>query len=189
MSAPKILRAEEKSCGLLIIDLQEKFASRIHNWEGILASTLRIIHFFRLIQAPIAITEQYPKGLGATVAEVKEALAEGSSYVSKTSFSSCGTEDLRKMVKTFGRRQWILCGIEAHVCVQQSVFDLLEMGFDVFLPVDAISSQRPTDREMALQRMFQAGAVLSTSESLIFEILRDAQHPLFKQASQIVKNL
>ena len=188
MNPRPIHRLTEGACGLLVIDLQEKFAPVIADWNSVLSASIRLARFFHLLRAPIAVTEQYPKGLGATVPELRDVLsAQPWAAAAKTSFSCCGTAELRNAIQARGCRQWLLCGIEAHVCVQQTVFDLLEQGFEVFLAADAIGSRRASDRQTALQRMAAAGAEVSTSESLIFEILRDAKHPLFKQASALVK--
>lgn len=188
MPSHPIHRLTEGACGLLVIDLQEKFAPVIKDWNSVLAASIRLVRFFHLLRAPIVVTEQYPKGLGVTVPELREALsAQAWAPVVKTSFSCCGTAELRSVLEAKGSRQWLLCGIEAHVCVQQTAFDLLEQGCEVFLAADAIGSQRPSDRETALSRMARDGVHLSTSESLIFEIMRDAKHPLFKSASALVK--
>ena len=191
MSSKNIPRLRENSCGLLVIDMQERFASVIADWQPTLQASIRLIRFFHLIQAPIVVTEQYPKGLGHTVAEIRDALEAGGAMncapTEKTTFSSCGSAECEKALEAAHRDQWVLCGIETQVCVQQTAFDLLELGRETFLAVDAIGSRRPLDREVALERMARAGAVLSTSESLIFETLRDSTHPLFKQASALVK--
>ena len=188
MSPQKILRLRENSCGLLVIDLQERFAPVVANWPPTIQASIRLIRFFRLIQAPIIVTEQYPKGLGHTVAEIRNELENpGASALAKTTFSSCAAAECKKALEATGRTQWVLCGIETHVCIQQTGFDLLELGFEPFLAVDAISSRHASDREVALERMARAGATLSTSESLIFEALRDSTHPLFKQASALVR--
>ncbi len=179
-------RLSENSCGLLIVDLQEKFVPVIRNWDSTVAMSIRLIRFFQLIKAPIIVTEQYPKGLGATVSVIRDAVGE-TKALTKTTFSSCGTEELKKAIADAGRRQWVVCGIEAHVCVLQTVFDLLELGNEVFVAVDAISSRHVTDQAVAQDRMACAGAVLSTSESLMFEAMRDAKHPVFKHASALVK--
>ncbi|MBI4025708.1 MAG: hydrolase [Verrucomicrobia bacterium] len=188
MSDHRIPRLDENACGLLVIDLQERFAPVITNWTATIQMAARLIRFFRLLRAPILATEQYPKGLGRTVPEIQaELAADAPPPIAKTIFSSCASAECRKAVETLGRRQWVLCGIETHVCVQQTAFDLLDLGCDVFLAADAVSSRHPTDRETALRRMERAGVAVSTSESLIFEALRDAAHPLFKQASALVK--
>ena len=134
------------------------------------------------------MTEQYPRGLGTTVPEVREALAgEAAWTLAKTRFSSAGTPELLRPFRDARRRQWMICGIETHVCIQQTAFDLLDEGFEVFLAADAVGSRRVEDRDAALARMARAGVVVSTSEALVFELLRDAAHPLFKQASALVK--
>lgn len=185
MKAPRL---EEASAGLLVVDVQERFAPVIHEWSSLLDRVGRLIRFFRLLKAPVGVTEQYPKGLGATVPEVREALAgEAAWTLPKTRFSAAGNPELLAPLRGAKRRQWVVCGIEAHVCVQQTVLDLLDEGWAVFVPADAVSSRRAADRDAALARMARAGAVVSTSESLVFEILRDAAHPLFKQASALVK--
>jgi nicotinamidase-related amidase len=182
------LRLDESAIGLLVVDVQERFAPVIHEWAGLLDRLGRLIRFFRILKAPIGVTEQYPKGLGATVPEVREALGgEAAWTLAKTRFSAAGTPELKMPFKDSGRRQWVVCGIEAHVCVQQTVLDLLDEGYGVFVPADAVGSRRLSDRDAALARMAWSGAVVSTSESLIFEVLRDASHPLFKQASSLVK--
>ncbi|NUN93476.1 MAG: hydrolase [Verrucomicrobiae bacterium] len=186
MNAPRL---EESAAGLLVVDVQERFAPVIFEWANLLARVDRLIRFFRLLRAPIGVTEQYPKGLGATVTEIREALGGDAAWtLAKTRFSSAGTPALLQPFRDSGRRQWVLCGIEAHVCVQQTALDLLAEGFEVFLPADAVSSRRAADRNAALDRLARAGAIVSTSESLIFEILRDATHPLFKSASALVKS-
>ena len=184
----KISRISEGTCGLLVIDLQEKFVPVIRNWDSILAASVRLVRFFRLLRMPIVVTEQYPKKLGSTVPELQKALA-GEEWIAnaKTCFSSCGNDELKHLLRTQQRRQWVLCGIEAHVCVQQTAFDLLEEEYEVFLAVDAIGSRHAIDCEIALKRIAQVGGVLSTTETLFFEILRDAKHPLFKEASVLIK--
>lgn len=188
MSALKIKRISEPDAALLVIDLQEKLKPVFQNWDFLVGRCCRLIRFFDLIKAPVKVTEQYPKGLGPSVPEITAAMKDHyQGVLSKTAFSCCGTQSLKQAVLGTGRKQWILCGIETHVCVQQTAFDLLEAGCDVFIPVDAVGSRHPTDYHPALDRMKTAGAVLSTSESLMFEILKDSKHPAFKEASALVK--
>lgn len=188
MTPSPIKRLEEKSCALLVVDLQEKFVPVVSNWEDTVKATVRLIRFFRLIQAPVVATEQYPKGLGHTVSPILEALKGNPTPVlEKTAFSVCASELCRKVIEMVKRPQWVVCGIEAHVCIQQTVFDLLDLGHDVFLPADAVSSRHPYDEKTALERMARDGAVVTTSESLVFDALRDAKHPHFKEAVALVK--
>lgn len=117
-SKTKIRRLDEHRVGLMVIDLQERFAPLIDAWPGVVQSAVRLIRFFRLIQAPILATEQYPRGLGKTVPEVLSEL-EGAQVrpVEKTSFSCCGAPGFVDSMTASGRTQWVLCGIETHVCV------------------------------------------------------------------------
>jgi nicotinamidase-related amidase len=188
MAKSAIPRLEEKSCALLVVDMQEKFVPVISNWEETVKANIRLIKFFRLIQAPVVATEQYPKGLGHTIAPILDALKGNPTPVlEKTTFSVCASDLCKKVLEMVKRPQWIVCGIETHVCIQQTVLDLLDLGHQVFLPADAVSSRHPYDEKNALERMARAGAVVSTAESLIFEIMRDAKHPHFKEAVALVK--
>jgi hypothetical protein len=179
-------RLVEGSVALLVIDLQEKLKPVIQNWDFLVGRCCRLIHFFKLIKAPIHLTEQYPKGLGPSVKEIASAIGEVSSH-SKTCFSCCGSDEFKKVIESTGCKQWILCGIESHVCIQQTALDLLDQGCEVFIPVDALSGRNIQDHEVAIERMRDAGAVISTSESLMFEILKDSKHPCFKESSALVK--
>jgi nicotinamidase-related amidase len=181
-------RLGEKASALLVIDIQAKFASVIQHWPGMLAASERMIRFYRLMGAPMLVTEQYPKGLGATVPEITAALeGSGAPVLEKTVFSAAGSDSLREAIRKTGKNQWVLVGIETHVCVSQTTLDLLDLGMEVFIPADAVSSRRETDRAAALDRLARAGAVVSTTESLLFEAIRDARHPLFRQVSGLVK--
>src|SRR5688572_5423255 len=112
----KISRLQESNCGLLVIDFQEKFASRIQNWDYILGGCMRLIKFFRLIQAPIVVTEQYPKALGSTVTQIRETFSGFDiPYRAKTAFSSCGADDIKREIEKHKKTQWVLSGIESHV--------------------------------------------------------------------------
>jgi isochorismate hydrolase len=181
-------RLHPELSGLLVIDMQDKFPPLIRRWELILGRCIRLIHFYRLMRSPILATEQYPKGLGHTVPKVKDALSlTDAILMEKTCFSSAGSPQLREQILALGKRQWVICGIETHVCVQQTAFDLLQLGLEVFLPTDAASSRNETDHDVAVQRMRRADVNISTSESLIFEALQDSTNPAFKQAINLVK--
>jgi isochorismate hydrolase len=180
-------RLIESSAALLVIDVQEKLKPVVENWDFLVGRCCRLIQFFKLINAPIRVTEQYPKGLGASVKEICSACADVPA-LSKTCFSCCGSDELKKSIESVHRKQWILAGIESHVCVLQTAFDLLSMDCEVFVAVDALSSRHTMDHQYAIKRMRDAGVVISTSESLMFEILRDSKHPAFKEASALVKS-
>jgi hypothetical protein len=185
----KVARLTEKESALWVIDIQQRFEPIIDHWDMMVVRCCRLINFFKLLQAPIQVVEQYPKGLGVTVTQIQSALGNYYSDVHpKTCFSGCGNQELTTAAQKAGRKQWVLCGIESQVCVQQTAFDLLDLGYEVFLAADAVSSRHVIDYQMSLDRMRAAGVIVTTSEALIFEVLRDSKHPLFKEASNIVKS-
>ena len=146
----------------------------------------RLLAAAKVLSVPSACTEQYPKGLGSTV-EPLCAMISCKEIRAKMHFSSCRAEGLLDELRGMGRRQVVVIGIEAHVCVMQTVLDLLEADFQVYVCVDGVSSRRALDRDVALQRMQQAGAVLTTTESVIFEWLEQAGTPEFKEVAKLVR--
>lgn len=181
---PLILKKE--SSVLLIIDLQERILPVIRDIETVLENTVKLIKGFKAMQLPIYLTEQYPKGLGATSQRILDEL-EGYSAINKMSFSCSGAENLFEEFYKRKLFQIIVCGVESHVCVQQSVLDLLANNFQVNLTADAVSSRKETDYNMALQRMRTLGAQVTTTESVLFELLEVCGTPEFKEVSKIVK--
>ncbi len=181
---PNVLSADEAF--LVVIDVQERFRSLQKDFGRMLAAAVRLTRACRLLDVPILVTEQYPKGLGHTVPELEEALGERRAFT-KTCFSSCGSEEFSQSLRALGRRQALVCGIEAHVCVSQTVHDLLQSGFRVQVAVDAVESRNPIDREVALHRMERSGAILTTSEAAAFELLSDAKNPKFKEVQAMFK--
>lgn len=139
----------------------------------------------QLLQIPVVATEQYPKGLGPTVPGLTPLL--GHAPIAKLAFSCLGCDPFKELLATMGRRQIVVAGIEAHVCVLQTTLDLLESGNQVFLPADAVDSRRESDKQAALRRLERDGAVPTTAETTVFEWLRGADHPAFKAVSQLVK--
>ena len=133
------------------------------------------------------MTEQYPKGLGNTIDELKCLLAKNTPIIPKTSFSCCGESAFRTAIKAKSRKTLIVCGIEAHVCVQQTVLDLLAEGYEVIIPADAITSRNNENYQLALDSMRQAGAFVTSSEAVIFKLLGDAKHPDFRTISKLIK--
>ena len=184
MRHPKILQREKTT--LLIIDIQEKILPVINEIENVILNTLKLINGFKVMNIPIFYTEQYPKGLGSTEKRIKEAL-ENSEAIQKMSFSCSGAGDLFNELKNKNISQVVVCGIESHVCVQQTVLDLIANGFQVDVAADAVSSRRKFDFEMALNRMRTNGAEVTTTESILFELLNVCGTDEFKAVSKIVK--
>jgi nicotinamidase-related amidase len=170
---------------LLVVDFQEKLLPSIHEAEQCLDAARRLIQACEKLGLPQLVTEQYPRGLGRTVESIRGVL-DGLKPVEKTRFSAC-VSDVVQQLQELARPYIVIVGIEAHVCVQQTVLELLKLGFTPCVCVDGISSRRSLDKEISLQRMAQAGAVLTTTESVIFELLGEAGTDAFKEILKIIK--
>ena len=180
------VRLTAERTALVVIDLQERFRDLIHGMDRVLEHSERLITFCRQLEIPVLVTEQYPRGLGTTVSEIRAACRPFTAF-EKTSFSCAGSEAFTTALRATGRDQVILCGIEAHVCVYQTACDLLRDGKQVALAADAISSHRPADRDLALRRLRDAGADVMGAQMIMFEILREAGTPDFKRVSSLLK--
>jgi nicotinamidase-related amidase len=176
---------QSDSTVLLVIDFQDRLLPAIHEAEACVAAARRMIEAARVLGVPTICTEQYPAGLGHTCPSIGEALADAAIF-EKTRFSGCVAAVVDRL-RELNRRSVVVVGIEAHVCVQQTVLDLLRLGFTPLICADAVSSRRPLDRDMAIERMRQAGAIVTTSESVIFELLGEAGTDTFKRILKIVK--
>jgi nicotinamidase-related amidase len=181
---PIILKKE--TTALLIIDLQEKILPVIRNYQSVLENTVKLIKGFKAIQLPIYFTEQYPKGLGPTPQKILNEL-DGYTAHQKMSFSCSGAENLFEEFHQKHLTQIVVCGIESHVCVQQTVLDLITNDHQVNLAADAVSSRREIDYKIALDRMRTLGTEITTTESVLFELLEVCGTPVFKEVSKIVK--
>jgi nicotinamidase-related amidase len=171
---------------LVIIDIQTKLLKVIFERERLVSSCRKLIQAARLLEVPMVMTEQYPKGMGPTDPEISQLIANPEA-IEKVSFSCCGMEDFNHRIAGFGKKQILVIGIEAHVCVLQTVHDLLHQGYFVYVPYDAVSSRREGDYTNALDRMRQAGAVIGSVESAVFELLEKAGTPIFRQVSKLIK--
>ena len=183
-------RLKPESCIFLLCDVQERFRPAIHKFDAVVSGSQRMLTAAAELRMPALVTEQYPKGLGHTVAEldVSGVGAGGGGVFEKTCFSMLSDEvqaHLRGLGA--GRTDFFVCGIEAHVCVQQTTLDLLAAGKSVHLCVDAISSGSPVDRATGLRRAERAGAYLTTTEAVIMELIRSKEHPSFKAISNALK--
>ncbi len=169
---------------LLVVDVQERLLPSIHNSRTIVWNCCRLVDGARILDIPVVGTEQYPKGLGPTVPELAERLGE---RPAKLTFSCRECERALRPLVDGGRHKLLVCGIEAHVCVQQTVYDLLAAGWQVYVAVDAAGSRTELDYRTALRRMASAGAVLTTTEAALFEWCERAGTPEFKQIAQLVR--
>ena len=172
---------------LAVIDVQESFRPHIPCFAELAARVALVAHAARLLNVPVVVTEQYPKGLGRTAPEVVAVMPEGFEPVEKTAFSSCGAQAFVSRLEAAGARQVLLCGIEAHVCVNQTTHDLLARGYKVHLLTDCVSSRSAHDRDTGLRKMFRSGALPSSIELALFELMRDARHEQFKAIQKLIK--
>ena len=167
---------------LLVVDLQTKMVPALANWEQVIANVVWLIRVAQRIGVPVAGTEQYPKGLGPLVPEVKK-LIPVSAIAAKTHFSAVAAECLANL-PGHDRAQVVVVGAEAHVCLLQTALELLEDGKEVYVVADAIGSRHPGDRDVALTRMRDEGIRVVTREMVVFEWLGEAATPLFREISQ-----
>ncbi|HVF66206.1 MAG TPA: hydrolase [Pyrinomonadaceae bacterium] len=172
---------------LAVIDVQESFRPHIEDFAGLAARVALAVNAARLLGVPVVVTEQYPKGLGRTAAEVRAALPEEFEPLEKTAFSSCGAQTFVSTLEASGARQIILCGIEAHVCVNQTAHDLLARGYQVHVLTDCVSSRSAQNRQAGIDKMMRSGALPSSTELALFELMRDARHEQFKAIQKLVK--
>ncbi|TWU41749.1 isochorismatase family protein [Novipirellula artificiosorum] len=181
---PSPLRLAAKRSSLLIIDLQEKLVPVIPSGEAVVEQTLRLIEAANLLEVPHAATVQYPRGLGGLVPAIAERVAPPEE---KTAFSAAVCREAIDTWATQSRDQIVIVGIETHVCVLQTVLDLLAEGFRVYVVTEAVASRHGRDHETAIERMVNSGATMITAESVMFEWLETSKHPQFKAISQLVK--
>ncbi len=177
-------RLTARDATLLAVDLQEKLLPLVERHDRVLANTVRLLEAAQILHIPAFATEQYPKGLGSSVPAVAERLAH---RAQKTAFSCCAVPELVEQLHGRGVRHVTLAGIEAHVCVAQTALDLLGLGFGVQIAADAVASRRRGDWEFALRRLERAGAIVSTTEAILFEWVEASDHPGFQAISQLVK--
>ena len=171
---------------LVVIDIQEKLTRFMHERDELVANLQKLIQGIRALEVPILWLEQNPDGLGPTIPELSEHLAD-LEPITKLSFSCYGTEAFKQALEATGRKQVVLCGIESHVCVYQTAMDLLDAGYEVEVIADAVSSRCAANREIALAKVRAAGAGVGCTEMVLFELLQAAEGPAFKAILKIVK--
>ena len=183
MSHPTQMSAADT--GLLVIDVQDKLMAKIPTAAAVERNIAFLIDAARLVGVPVQATEQYPKGLGRTVAELARRLPE---RPAKVVFSSCAVPGVVEGFRKAARPKVVLTGIETHVCVQHTALDLLAQDFRVYIPVDAVASRSALDHDYALRRLERAGVILTTAETCVFEWLGGANHPAFKEVSRLIQD-
>mmetsp|Transcript_16148 Transcript_16148/g.32655 ORF Transcript_16148/g.32655 Transcript_16148/m.32655 type:complete len:194 (+) Transcript_16148:20-601(+) len=180
----RVARLTPDKCVFLVCDVQERFRKIIHNFGAVVVGSQRMLRASAELKIPTIVTEQYPKGLLKTVEELDVSQAD---VFEKTSFTMLCPAVEARLAQLDKVTDYIVVGLEAHVCVQQTTLDLVAQGFNVHLCVDAISSSTPVDRACGLHRAERAGAFLTTTESVLMELIRSKEHPSFKAISANLK--
>lgn len=173
-------------CCLVVVDVQGKLAQSMYDKDVLFQNIAILIKAAKILGIPIIWCQQCPMALGATVARIAKLLADDEP-IDKASFSCCGKAQFNNKLKTLDRQQILLCGIEAHVCIYQTAVELCEKGYDVEVIADAVSSRALENKQIALKKIATAGANISCVEMVLFELLRTAEHPQFKQIVRLIK--
>jgi len=184
MGVPTMLTTDNTV--LVLIDFQERLFPVMHDKEKLLRNVLKLIEGAKVLEIPVVMTEQYPKGLGPTLPEIKELLPD-IKPIEKVCFNCCDEGAFCQSLEALKRRQVLLAGIEAHICVYQTAMALSKAGYEVQVAGDCVSSREPENKLVSFLRMGAAGVSPTTMEMALFEMLKVAKGDKFKQISNIVK--
>lgn len=177
----------KSNTGLILVDVQEKLFPKVERGPEVLQVMRQVIKGFQIMQLPIIVSEQYPEGLGSTIAFLKSVLDEDQKYLKKTTFSCFGNDEIRRHILSSPIQNWVVIGIEAHVCILQTVKGLLSAGKDPVVLNDAITSRSLYDFATAIAEMRDLGVRVSSAETILFELLSDSKTSEFKAISQLIK--
>lgn len=169
----------------LIIDVQEKLVNMLSDLS-VKDSAIKLAKTANILDVPVIISEQYPKGLGQTIQEIKDS-CDSADYIEKTSFSICNQENFVELLNSKNKKQVVLFGIETHICVLQTAFDLANNGYEVFVVKDACGSRMQENKDLALNRMQHNGIQILSLEMVLFELLKSSKHEKFKEVQTLIK--
>jgi len=171
---------------IMVIDIQERLVSAMPTADKLVRNTATLLHMAQAYRLPVAVSEQYPKGLGRTVEPLSLLLDEAFFRIEKTAYNAASPEFLSALSAS-GRRQILLAGIETHICVFQTARTLLDNGYDVFIPLDAVGSRSRTNWKNGLELLSAMGAVITNTETVLFDLMKDAKDPHFKALQALIK--
>lgn len=171
---------------VLIIDIQERLVSALDK-DIVVSKAVKVAKAAKILDIPVLVTEQYPKGLGNTVPQLKSALSENTKIVEKTSFNALLEDGTAEKIASYGRKQIVLFGIETHICVHQTAAALIEAGYEVYVIKDACASRNKYEFKQGIDIMQQNGAKISCVEIALFEWLKGAKNPKFKEVQALIK--
>ena len=178
---------EKSRTAFLVVDVQEAFRGAVPDFALVASRISMAVRGAGLLGLPVLVTEQYPKGLGNTAEEIQLALPESYDLFEKTAFSSCGAERLVGKLEELGINQVVVCGLETHICVNQTAHDLLDRGFQVHILTDCVCSRFDHDKAAGLVKMQGSGVVTSCMEMALFELMRDSRHEKFKEIQALIR--
>ena len=178
---------DSSKTALVVVDIQEGFRNAIPDFTVVASRASTAVRGFQILGVQVIVTEQYPKGLGHTAEEIQMVLPDDFKVFEKTAFSSCGAEPFVAKLEELGVKQVVLCGLETHVCVNQTAHDLLDRGFQVHLLTDCVCSRFEHDKLAGLAKMQSSGVISSSIEMAFFELMRDAKHEKFKEIQSLIK--
>lgn len=188
MITDRTYRIARENTQAMIIDIQERLTPHIYDHESIIKKTVTLIKGLQALDIPIMLNEQYKKGLGDTLPEIRDVLeGDNAKSFEKVTFSACDNDDSWHYLAQQNRSIVLLFGVEAHVCVMQTALDLLDNGMQPVIIGDAVGSRFPYDKKQAIRRIRRAGGVISTVESILFELCRSSKDPAFKTISNLIK--
>lgn len=176
----------QEKTGLIIVDVQGKLARMVHESEVLLANIQALIQGCQILNLPIVWLEQNPQGLGQTVPELSE-LLKGYQPLEKTTFDACSNHNFVEAITESGVQQWLVCGIESHICVYQTASGLLSRGYKVEVVADCVSSRTKANVDLALNKLQSKGASLTSLEMCLYELVKDARKEEFKQILSLIK--
>lgn len=183
----QLFTLNRQTTGLLIIDVQEKLFPKIDRFEDLFQGLWRVISGFKVLNIPMIASEQYPEGLGSTLPQLKEHIGGDAPYLNKTTFSCMADKKCREKILSYSITHWVLVGIEAHVCVLQTAKDLLRNGKKVIVINDAIGSRSIYDFSSAIAELRDMGARVSSTETVLFELVHDSKEAEFQKISKLVQ--
>ncbi len=171
---------------VVVIDLQEKLVNAVGKYSPT-SNAAKITKAASILNIPTIVTEQYPQGLGTTISEIKDTLNSDTKYIEKTSFSAYLTPDFVEYLSNLNKKQVVIFGIEAHICVYQTICDLLDKGYEVYFVKDASASRNKYEFKTGVELIKQNGAKATCTEIILFEWLKTSKHPNFKEIQALIK--
>ncbi|NVD06501.1 isochorismatase family protein [Vibrio sp. JPW-9-11-11] len=177
---------KREKTGLIVVDVQGKLARLVADSEQLIASCSALIQGAQSLSLPIVWLEQNPDKLGATVEELTQHLS-GQAPISKFAFGACGEPECLRAIQSVDVETWLVCGIEAHICVYQTVLGLRELGYQVEVVQDGVASRSPSDKQLALSKLASVGVLSTSVEMALYELVQDCRDPAFRSILQLIK--